>query len=469
MTTIESNTTPVSVRRALDCSGLGAATEGELYQALLDTDSRPTPDVYRWQSPLRDAAPMRVPVTRYTDPAFHRLEVDKVWKRVWQMACREEDIPEVGDHLNYEIAGISVLVTRSAPDRIQAFHNICRHRGRVLKEYPGRSDEFRCAFHGFAWNLDGTLKHVPCRWDFPQVDEADDGFALPEVRTGTWGGFVFVNLDPTCDSLESYLGELPKHFTEWPLEDRFKQVHVGKVLRCNWKLAQEAFMESYHVVATHPQLLPGMADTISQYDAYGHFARAFTPNGVPSTHLKWQPTEQQMLDVHMDRALDQDPPVVVPDGVDGRTALADHRRAALVGTLGEARAMSLSDAEVNDSMVYVVFPNFHPWGSYNRIVYRFRPYGNRHDMCLMECMILSPFSGKRPPAATFRMLGVDEDWTEAHELGLLTRVFNQDVYNLPRIQEGLESGSIDEIILARYQETKIRAMHAELERWVTAD
>jgi hypothetical protein len=116
--------------------------------------------------------------------------------------------------------------------------------------------------------------------------------------------------------------------------------------------------------------------------------------------------------------------------------------------------------------VYTQFPNFHPWGAYNRIVYRFRPYGNRHDMCIMECMILSPFKGKRPPASPLRMLGADDDWTEAYELGLLTRVFNQDVYNLPNVQQGLESGAIDEVIFARYQEGKIRMVQAELGRWV---
>jgi phenylpropionate dioxygenase-like ring-hydroxylating dioxygenase large terminal subunit len=443
-------------------STLNAATQGALYQQLLDSDPRPAPDVLRWQSPMDDG-PLTVPVGRYTSPEFHRLEVEKVWKRVWQMACREEDIPEVGDHVPYEIAGIQVLVVRSGPDRIQAFRNICLHRGRQLKEFPGRAEELRCPFHGIAWNLDGSLKHVPCRWDFPQVP---DQWPLPSVRVGTWGGFVFINLDDECAPLEEFLGDLPAHFTDWPLEDRYKAVHVGKILRCNWKLAQEAFMESFHVVATHPQLLAGMGDTITQYDCFGNFARGITPNGSVSTHLKWTPTEQEMLDALVDRSLDVPSPMVVPDGATARRTLADSRRAGLATVIGAGRADALCDAEVNDSIVYVVFPNFHPWGAYNRIVYRFRPYGNRHDMSIMECMILNPFSGDRPPSAPLRMLGVDDDWTDAPELGMLTRVFNQDVFNLPRVQDGLESGSLDEIVLARYQETKIRCMHAELERWI---
>ena len=98
---------------------LDATTQGAVYQRLLDDDSRPVPEVYRRQAPMGDEQ-LRVPVARYTSPEFHRLEVETVWKRVWQMACREEDIPEVGDHINYEIAGISVLVVRPTPSRRSA-------------------------------------------------------------------------------------------------------------------------------------------------------------------------------------------------------------------------------------------------------------------------------------------------------------------------------------------------------------
>ena len=444
---------------------LDETTQGALYQELLDNDSRVVPVVLRKQSPMGDGS-MTVPVTRYTDPAFHKAEVEKVWKKVWQMACREEDIPEVGDHIPYEIAGIQVLVVRSAPDTIKAFRNICLHRGRTLKEYPGRAEEFRCPFHGIAWNLDGSLKHVPCKWDFPQVP---DEWPLPSVNVGTWNGFVFINLDPNCAPLADHIGELDEHFATWDLANRYKAVHVGKILRCNWKLAQEAFMESYHVVATHPQLLAGMGDTITQYDCFGNFARGLTPNGVTSTHVRWEPTEQEMIDALTDRTLDIDELIHVPEGQKSRTVLAEHRRAALAETIGVDEANKVTDAELCDSIVYTLFPNFHPWGSYNRIVYRFRPYGNHHNLSIMECMILNPFKGKRPKAAPLKMLGVDDDWTDAFELGLLTRVFNQDVYNLPKVQEGLESGAIDEVVFARYQETKIRCIQNELMRWIGAE
>jgi nitrite reductase/ring-hydroxylating ferredoxin subunit len=439
-----------------------ARSKGLSYQALLDTDTHPVPDVLRWDAPMRPG-PTFVPVERYTSPEFHRLEVERLWKRVWQMACREEDIPVVGDHITYDIAGISMLVVRSAPDRISAFHNVCLHRGRLLKEHPGRDTELRCPFHGFAWDLDGCLKHVPCAWDLPQVDAT---WTLPPARVGTWGGFVFVNLDPDAAPLEDHLGDLSAHFARWPLERRYKAAHVGKILACNWKVAMEAFMEAYHVVATHPQLLPGMGDCNSQYDVFGTFSRAMTPNGTPSPHLHWAPSEQEMLDAMLDRNLDEPPPVVVPEGRTAREVAGAMRRRALVPALGQDGSEALSDAELCDSFYYTVFPNFHPWGAYNRIAYRFRPDGNRHDRCLMECMYLAPFTGERPDPAPYHLLGIDDDWTDAPELGLLARVFNQDVFNLPKVQAGLESGSIQRVTFANYQETKLRHFHELLGEWI---
>jgi hypothetical protein len=286
------------------------------------------------------------------------------------------------------------------------------------------------------------------------------------VRCEQWGGCAWINLDDDAPPLRASLEPAASVLDAWMLGSMRAEWWRAFRLPVNWKLAQEAFMESFHVVATHPQLLAGMGDTITQYDAFGTFARAITPNGSPSTHLKWQPTEQEMLDAIVDRSLDVPPPIVVEEGRTARRTLADHRRAQLAQVIGAEKADALSDAEMCDSIVYAVFPNFHPWGSYNRITYRFRPYGDHHDLSIMECMILSPFKGDRPPAAPLRMLGVDDDWTDAPELGLLTRVFNQDVYNLPKVQAGLESGALEEVVFARYQETKIRCLQEQLEHWV---
>ena len=440
-----------------------AAAQVRAYVDLLDSDSHTVPDVYRWTNPLPGKA-LTVPVERYTSREFHDIEVERVWKKVWQVACRVEDILDAGQYVKYDIADVSVLVVRQRDGSIRAHRNICLHRGRTLKERDGIADSFMCPFHGITWDLDGSLKHMPCKWDFPQVDGE---WPLIPVQVDTWGGFVFINLDPEAGPLADFLGTLPEHFTAWPLEKRYKQVHVGKVLRCNWKLAQEAFMESWHVVATHAQLLPGLGDTISKYDQWGNFSRTLTPNGVPSPHLNWQPTEQEMMDALTDRPLDEPIRVVVPEGQTARLTMANNRRAHLEHEIGAEKAQALSDAEMCDSMPYTLFPNIHPWGSYNRTCYRFRPYGNDPGLSIMECMILSPYEGDTPPkGAELKMVEMDTSWTTVPELGLLARVFDQDDANLPFVQKGLESGSLDEVTFAEYQETKIRHFHVVLEEWL---
>ena len=448
-------------------SARGDRSDGVSYQELLNTDSRPVPAVLRRENPLAGGV-QKVDIERYISRAAHEREKERLWSRVWQMACREEDIPEVGSYTVYDIAQQSYLVVRSAPDTIQAFYNACRHRGRLLREEPGRSHDLRCPFHGWCWHLDGSLKEVPCQWDFPQVTPEE--YRLPEVRVGRWGGFVFINPDPDCEPLERFLGDLSQQFAPWPLEQRFKQAHVAKILRCNWKLAQEAFMEAYHVVATHPQILAGIGDANSQYDVWGNYSRAITPNGTPSPHLNWTPTEQDMLDAMLDRNLDDPPVASIPDGMSAREFVGTTGRQAMQPIFGDG-VERFSDAEMTDSFYFTLFPNFHPWGAFNRITYRFRPYGDDHRMSIMECMYLAPYPpGERPPAVPIHWLGADDDWTEAPELGMLARVFNQDVYNLPKVQRGLEAAKKPGCVtFASYAETKLRHFHRLYDRWVDAE
>ena len=185
---------------------------------------------------------------------YHELEKKNLWSRVWQMAAHEDDFPNVGDVVPYDIATNSYLIVRVAEDEYKAFYNACLHRGRKLREVRGKGlTEIRCPFHGWAWNIDGSLKQVPCAYDFTGLNREEE--SLPEVQVGRWGRFIFINPDPDAAPLEDHLGDLSSHFETLPYERRFKQAHVAKVIKANWKVVQEAFMESYHVLVTHPQIL----------------------------------------------------------------------------------------------------------------------------------------------------------------------------------------------------------------------
>jgi phenylpropionate dioxygenase-like ring-hydroxylating dioxygenase large terminal subunit len=442
----------------------GARSPGISYQQLLDTDTHEVPAVLRLESP-RFMGDHDISIERYISRDWHRREVARLWRRVWQFACREEHIPGPGDHIIYDIAELSFVVIRGDDGAVRAFPNACLHRGRRLKDHEGHCSEIRCSFHGFAWNLDGSLKDVPAAWDFPHVDQRPDDFNLPECQVATWAGFVFINPDPDAAPFEEFLGGLADQFEIWDLENRYVEAHVSKKIQANWKIAQEAFSEAFHVNATHPQILPYLGDTNSQVDVWDNFSRVITPACTPSPLLDWDPTENEMLQTMLDVRVDQEPPFTVPEGRTAREVAAQAARERWRPVVGD-RVDTMSDAEMMDSLDYTLFPNFHPWGAFNRIVYRFRPDGDDHRNCVMECFYLAPFSGERPPPAPEHRLGVDEPWTSAPELGMLAKVFDQDTFNMAKVQLGLETTFKPGITLANYQESKVRWFHTLLGQWV---
>ena len=433
------------------------------YQQLLDEETREVPVSLRATS-AGHLDPVGIAASRYFDPDFHRREVERVWGRTWQMACREEQIPQVGDSLVYEIADWSLIVVRTAPHEIRAFHNSCLHRGTQLRTRPGRVTAFRCPYHGFTWNLDGTLHEIPCAWDFPQVDEAS--FCLPQAQVGTWGGFVFVNVDDRAAPLEDFLEDLPQHFAQWPLEDRYLTAHIVRTMPCNWKVALEAFIEAYHTMAVHPQLLPTAADSLTEYDVYGpHVSRMITAVGVNSEHLG-----RRLDDVEIVRAMlgSKDAEVTIEPGSNARKVLGERVRASLLARTGRDHS-NVTDAELLDGIEYFLFPNFMPWAGFlTSFAYRFRPDGHDPDSCVIDIMVLEPVpdGDERPAAPATRHLGPDESWADAPELGVFGRVFNQDGSTFRRVQRGLRASVRPSTTLGRYQESRIRHFHATLDAYL---
>ncbi len=265
-------------------------------QDILASDAKPPQAVLLIDSP-RDMGRDDVSLDRYYTREWHDREIKTVWQKTWQMACREEDIPNVGDTEIYEIVHDSLIIVRtgSSPTDIRAYVNFCLHRGTILCTEAGNLRHIKCPVHGITWGLDGKLAGLPNAWDFPQIDRKT--FNLPEAKVGLWAGFVFINFDPNCEPLESYLECLPEHFKAFNTDNRYKAVHGGKILPCNWKLAEEAFMEGMHIAATHPQSVEYTADTNTQYDIFDgrHVNRFVMPEGVASPALGNYP-EQKIAD-----------------------------------------------------------------------------------------------------------------------------------------------------------------------------
>lgn len=406
------------------------------------------PEVYHLESPM-PGGPMKIATDRFVDPRYHDLEVERLWKKVWQMACREDDIPNIGDYQVYEIAHLSYIVVRTGENEFKAHLNACLHRGRMLRDRSGqKAAEFRCPYHGWSWTIDGSLKEITCEWDFPGVRE--DAKQLVPAKVGTWGGFVFINPDMGAGPLEDFLGPIMiAHYQKFNFAGRYKHAHVSRVMFGNWKVVMEAFMEAYHTIATHPQIMLMSGDGANlRYDVFGNWGRA--------SHLS-------PLYVSPQRGM----MASKEDVLANYRAAADLNKDFLRNIIGE-EVEKFSDAELNDGNFCDVFPNFHPWSGWARIVFRFRPHGDNPNECLMDVMLLGPWAeGKpKPPAVQERRLAPDQPWCEAPEIGNLARIIDQDCDNVAQVYAGLKAKHPGHIWYSAYQESKIRNFHERYGAWV---
>ncbi|MDR2857034.1 MAG: aromatic ring-hydroxylating dioxygenase subunit alpha [Novosphingobium sp.] len=417
-----------------------------------------------------------IDAARYYSPEFFGREIEKMWPNVWQFAARDEDMPEPGDYVTYENAGRSFLIVRQEDGTVRAFHNVCLHRGRKLKADSGSASRFICPFHGFTWNTDGSLRDIPCRWDFAHL--TDEKMQLPQAAVATWGGYIFVRDNPEGPSLEEYLDPLPEFFKRWKHEDCVTVAWVGKVVKANWKITMEAFMESYHAYVTHPQLMPFTGDANAAYHVLGeHVNVNYTPFGVISPHIKRaELPEQWIVDEfrkYNGRSADNYDPdkdnanVRVPEGKTARQALGEAMRTTSAQMFGGDYSR-ISESELLDALVYNVFPNFAPWGGFMpNVVYRWRPWPDQ-DHCLMEVRVIArvPEGQPRPAGVPLHMLGESERWADAPELGVLGGVVDQDMENMELTHEGLKASKNQRVELGDYQETRIRHFHQALDRYL---
>jgi phenylpropionate dioxygenase-like ring-hydroxylating dioxygenase large terminal subunit len=268
------------------------------------------------------------------------------------------------------------------------------------------------------------------------------------------------------------MGILPEHFTRWKPENTVKVLHVEKVIECNWKVAWEAFIESYHTVQTHPQILPYLGDSNSQYDCWGdNVSRTISPMGVVSPHLENIQPDKTVNDWLQHTApLEGDEKMDVPEGMTARQWLADYYFKAFSEQYQSDLASFCTHSEIMDSILYSLFPNFAPWAGFHpNLTYRMKPYGDNHEMCTMEIIVLMryPEGEERPADCPVQKLDKDQLFSQAEGLeGGLGRVFDQDFSNLKMVQRGLKNLKSGEVVLGNYQEIRIRHFHQTLDKYV---
>jgi len=449
-----------------------ARSEAPSVQDYLDRETREVP-AYLRDNPYTYLGSEDLSTKRWYDRDFFESEMKKMWPRVWQMACVEEEVEEPGDYVVYEIGDWSFIIVRGSDGELRAFYNSCLHRAtKLCDSESGHTDSFRCPFHGWVHSIDGKVTEIPCEWDFGHITE--NKRQMPQVRVDTWQGLVFINMDDNAPDLGDYIGDLSAAFERYPMRSKYKAAHAQKPIPCNWKIVMEQFIESYHVIATHPEGLPYIGDANAQYNIWpgrDHISRMHTLHSVSSPHVEGQYNQQQMIDIITsvsDKAGTGEKKVTLPEGMTTRQFLAEERR-KLMKEQASLDCSEFTDAEMVDTIHYLIFPNIVVWTAFGSpIIYRFRPDGNDPERSLMDIIFMVPFdtSKPRPPHADIDHLSMEDSWCEAKALGRLGWVFDQDVSNAPLVQAGVKASGKRAVSLANYQEIRIRHLHKTLDKYL---
>jgi phenylpropionate dioxygenase-like ring-hydroxylating dioxygenase large terminal subunit len=435
------------------------------------------PAELRAKIPFAMADPNYVPKQRYYSREFYDLEEEHLWPRVWQMAAREEELPNPGDFVEYGITGKSILLVRQRDGAIKAFHNACRHRATELAKGSGRfpGGQVVCPFHGWRWNLDGSNSFVFKASAFDPRCLSPDDLRLRECLVDTWAGHVWINMDPDAPPLLEALS---------PVTELLDGVGVGNmrvkwwkkvILNANWKMAQEAFFEGYHVPQTHPQLLMGGGEQAGEYAAGAIDYTAFK-NG----HSRFQgnaydrPVQEsdqfieyaRLLADGMDAmVLDND--VRVFEGLrnTGGANRPDFGTAALAALYEYAAGAGIPMAPLSEKMVLwggdiFMFPNYLMLPMYgNCLCYRSRPYNDDPEWCQFDVWSLTTYPEGHEPGRA-ELLGVF-DKHDTEQWGLIPR---QDFSNIEAQQCGLHAMGFDHLRVSNKYEISITNMHEELDR-----
>jgi phenylpropionate dioxygenase-like ring-hydroxylating dioxygenase large terminal subunit len=200
-------------------------------------------------------APRALPAWIYNHPEMTRLELERILRPSWQIACHVSQIPRPGDYSTLDLGADSIVVLRDREQRVRAFHNVCRHRGSRLLDGGGHCPgTIVCPYHGWSYNYEGSLLGVPGRDSFPGLERSEYGLKRVHVEVAL--GFVFVCLAQTPPPpLKERLAPFFEELAPYRFEDMVPLVPVSyENWDVDWKIAMDNYLESYHVPIGHPGL-----------------------------------------------------------------------------------------------------------------------------------------------------------------------------------------------------------------------
>ena len=411
----------------------------------------------------------------YWDRDIWKAEWDKIWTRTWQVAAMTNQFKNPGDFVTLEFGQEVILAVMGSDHVIRCFYNVCQHRGMMLvTQEVGTAPLGRltCPYHAWSWDVNGTLKTVPDEPNFDKSLNCKTKHLIP-IKTETWGGFVWFNMDDDCLPLRQSLEPLVDHLDAYPMEEMVRTLWVTIEGDFNWKLVQDNFNESYHTFHAHPQLkyVAEFSYRYSQFDMYpsGH-ARMLMPGGAPSRTVKGGDDEVlRQLGEHV-RFWGLDPEDFRGRIHDLRAALQHQKR--LLGAEKGYDFSRFDDAMLTDNWHYTIFPNLSfslkPDGN---IWLRARPHPSDPEKCFFDMWYLNWFpKGQDRYYSPSLRDWVDMSTPAPHQKGkagdyTMGPTIDQDVAIWGAQQKALHSRGYKQEILAG-QEARVRYFHDNLEKWM---
>jgi len=427
-------------------------------------------------APHIDNGSARPDPARYYDPAFARAEWDQVFTKAWLLAGPSSDVREAGDWMTFDIGPESIIIVRDDDGALKAHYNVCPHRGsRLVAGDVGAQPSFTCPFHSWRFALGGKNERVTDRETF-RPDVLCHDLDLSPVRVAEAAGLVFIAMDNRVEPLADYLGPILPMLETYQIDQMYPVQHRRSDWAANWKGGVDAFYETYHLHAIHPQTM-GIIDDRTHIDLYpGGMSRQFVPFAQPNSHFPDQDgINPDIAGLLADAGVD---PAAWQGGAqDSRAAIAAAKRdrAARLG-LDYDR---FSDAQLTDSTIFGVFPNTqigcHPEAVF---LHRFKPHADDPNRFTYDTMILYrhiDVPGYGAPGWMGLSEGVDltgETRPEVVHTGLgeppgMGEVLDQDSDLLPIVQAGARSRGFRGPLWSE-QEARLRHFHVTLDRWLEA-
>ncbi|MGE3692658.1 MAG: SRPBCC family protein [Novosphingobium sp.] len=420
----------------------------------------------------------------YISAEYLQREKDRLWRKVWLQAGRVEDIPNPGDFITYDICDDSVIVLRGEDGQIRAFHNVCIHRGRKLIDTPpgqrnarGNKSTLICGYHAWTYDLEGKCKFIEHKDDWNGALDDAKRTTLGKVQVDTWGGFLWINLDPHAGPLRDYLEPAATMLDPFQLENMRTRWRKWIIFECNWKVAMEAFCETYHVPGTHPEFMEfgqfrGWGRNQGRHSNIGYDApkgqeedaaklRLGTGDARISTaemqNFTWENantnTTRTLVDV-ANRLADE-----LPEGTPApevskywltTARKIDEERGVVWPTVDPQHTAASGTS-------WQIFPNQQIGHAVNNMLtYQARPYGDNPDMCHFEAAVYELYPEGKAPETEWEYTEVN-DWPP---------VLQQDFNNMGAVQKGMKSMGFLGAQPNPYMERTVASLHYNLAKMV---